>query len=244
MKTLALLRAALTLAMVVPLGLAQRPKPRPAPTPAPAPAPAQDEKQREEDAKKAREKARQEEADKAAQEAERVKRARQEASEAERVKRARQDASEAERVQRAREEANRPERVAAAREEAQRTAEDMLRIEGVHRERLGRLDRLLAVYGESGDQAHLEVVETLKRRENKRYLLIIDQFKTKLGPAFAQYEPKLLAGQQRRGEGSPPGLERAPGRERAPGLEKKGEQPVPPRRAPKPAKEKSEGGGQ
>src|SRR5690349_17785737 len=164
-KTLALMP--LCLVLVAPLGSAvQRPKPRPAP--APQPPAAQEDKQREEEAKKAR----QEAAEKAAREAERVKRARQEASEAERVKRARQEASEDERVRKAREEANRPERVAAAREEAQRTAEDMLRIEGVHRERLARLDRLLALYGESGEGGKLADVEAWKRRENKRYLLI------------------------------------------------------------------------
>ena len=221
-----------SLVALAPLGLAfQRPKPAPAPVPAPAPAPTLDDAQAQEQAKQERIKhAREAEAErlKQEQEAARVKHARTEAAtEAERVKRAREQAADQPREADA-------DRVAAARGDAHETARKMLSIEDVHRERLGRLDRLLAIYGESGDAAKLEEVGKLKMRENKRYLLIIDQFKVKLGPDFARYESQLLAGQQRHATALPSSADKSAEPARAPV----------PRREAKPAvkDEKSKGG--
>ncbi len=245
MKSRLLTRTALILAALTPLGFGvQRPKPAPPPTPVPAPAPAptQDEAQKEEKAKQERiEHARQAEAErlKQEQETQRIKRAREEANEAERIKRAREEAGESERIKRAREEAGQPTdpsatNAAAARAELRETARDMFTIEGVHRERLGRIDRLLEIYRESGDQEKLGDVETLKRQENKRYLHIIDNFKAKLGSAYAQFEPQLLAGQMRRA--APPAPAAGKPADPAPA-------PAPKRVAKPPVKNETTGGG-
>ena len=234
MKTHPITRAGLFLALFAPLGMAVQ-RPRPAPAPAPPPAPAQSDADREAKAKEAKAKQEREAQAQKEQEAARVKRAREEANQDNRVKNAREEANQENRVKNAREGAAgapgaNADRVHAAREAERETARKMMNLEGVHRERLGRLDRLIAIYTESGDQAKLAEVEALKGRENKRYLLIIDQFKTKLGPNYAQYEPQLLAGKTR---GAAPAAPARPGET---------ELNPPRRRPPPPANEKSGGG--
>ncbi len=192
------LRRALALLALfaVPALAVQRPKPAPAPTPAPAPAPAQDSAaaQREQQAKEKQraENARQAEAERLRQEQEatRIKRAREEA--------ASQQDRDAERVKRAREAAGQPGGQIPGRERAElrETARDMFKIEDVHRDRLARIDRLAELYTASGDTEKLAEIEKLKARENKRYVLIMGQFKEKLGPAYGQFEPRLREGQK------------------------------------------------
>ncbi|MEO6708939.1 MAG: hypothetical protein ABI054_07425 [Planctomycetota bacterium] len=235
MKTHPITRAGLFLALFAPLGMAVQ-RPRPAPAPAPPPAPAQSDAEREAKAKEARAKQEREAQAQKEQEAARIKRAREEANQENRVKHAREEANQEARVKAARENAAggapgaNADRVHAAREAERETARKMMNLEGVHRERLGRIDRLLAIYRENGDQAKLAEVEALKGRENKRYLLIIDQFKTKLGPNYAHYEPQLLAGKNRGAEPATPARPAEPGNN------------PPRRRPPAPANEKSGGG--
>ena len=193
------IRALALLAMfTVPALAVQRPKPAPAPTPvpAPAPAPAQDSAaaQREQQAKEKQraQHAREAEAERQRQEQEatRIKRARAEA--------AGQQDHDAERVKRAREEAAQQGGQIPGRERAalRDTARDMFKIEDVHRDRLARIDRLEELYTASGDTEKLAEIEKLKARENKRYVLIMGQFKEKLGPAYGQFEPRLREGQK------------------------------------------------
>ncbi len=171
---------------------------RPKPAPAPAPAPAQDsaaaqreqqaqEQQRIENARKAEQVRLQQE-----QEATRIKRARQEAAAGQP-----QD-KDAERVKRAREEAAQQGGQIPGRERAElrETARDMFKIEDLHRDRLARIDRLVELYSASGNTEKLTEIEKLKARENKRYFLIMGQFKEKLGSAYAQFEPRLREGQK------------------------------------------------
>jgi hypothetical protein len=106
----------------------------------------------------------------------------------------------------------------------------MFAIEDRHRDRLGRIDRLMAIYSESGDAAKLTEVERLKVQENKRYTLIMNQFKEKLGPAYTQFEPQLLAGQSR-----PRRLEKATQPDPT---------PAPRREAKPPVKDEKKAGGQ
>ncbi len=233
------------IALSVPQGLAsQRPKP---PPPAPVPAPAETDAQ-------AAERARERESAKLARQAEAL-RQEQQKQEAERIRKARDEAEalknqerEAERVKRAREEAaGQPtpeDPTGAVRGELRETARDMFRIEDVHRDRLARLERLLEVYRESGDQEKVAEVEKLRAKENKRYLLIMGQFKERLGGAYTQFESRLLAGQMRERGPKKPGSSvesEKPAEVRKPA---EGEKFSVPRRAPKaPVKDESKGGG-
>lgn len=245
MKLHPLTAAAILFACLATPGFAfQRPKPAPAPAPQPAsPAAQREQEAKEQQAKEQRAKeqrAKEQRRIEQEKEAERVKRARAEASEAARVKAARGEASEAGRVKNAREDASEAERVKRAREEAanagtegtpaaqraemRETARKMFDIEELHRDRLARMNRLAAIYRESGDAEKLAEIEKLQQRENKRYLLIMGQFKQKLGPAYAQFEPRLLAGQtEKRREEQPAEKAPAPAVRREPKPSEKGE---------------------
>ena len=99
---------------------------------------------------------------------------------------------------------------------------------------LSRLERLLAVYRETGDTAKLGEVEALQAKENKRYGKIIESFKQRLGPAYRQFEPQLLAGQNRKAD---PAAEK-------PALKPGEPTPAPRRVAKPPVKGEKVGGGQ
>ncbi len=227
MKLHPLTRVLALLAMFAVPGLAMQ---RPKPAPAPAPTPSQSSAEREQQAKEQQR----------LETARRAEQARlEQEQEATRIKRARQAAAaagepqdkDAERVKRAREEAAQPGGQIPGRERAElrETARDMFKIEDLHRDRLARIDRLIEIYRENGDNEKLAEVEKLKSRENKRYLLIMNQFKQKLGPAYAQFEPRLLAGE----------TPKVDARKQEP----HGPPPVPRREAKEPVKDPSKAGG-
>lgn len=145
---------------------------RPAPAPAPA---AQDQAKREERAR---------------QQAESEAKAREEREKAER-----------ERVQKARERAKGNEAAAQPGAEqnnaAREAARNLFALERVHRERLGRIERLMELFREKGDEAKLLELEQMRAKENKRYARFLERYKEEMGPAFAQVEPSLRAGQVR-----------------------------------------------
>jgi hypothetical protein len=182
--------AALLLALA-PLGLAAQ-RPAPPPAPAPAPAPAQDPAAREQAAKRA--------------EAERKAQEQREQAERERVKNAREQAKE-----KGKDAAPVP--AAAPNNEMRDAARNLFALERTHRERLARIERLMALFREKGDQAKLLELEQMRAKENKRYGRFLERYIEEMGPAFEKVQGELLGGQQRRERSK--GAEEKPAPQRA-----------------------------
>lgn len=151
----------------------QRPKPQGEAAPAPQ------EPSAEEKAKRRAERERKAQAERQQAEQERVRRAREQAAGA---KPPPGGASES-----------------AGMSDAQAAARELFHIEAVHRDRLARIERLLEVYREAGDQEKLVKLEQMRAKENKRYGNIVAQLQARMGGRYAEVESRLAQGRERVG---------------------------------------------
>lgn len=117
---------------------------------------------------------------------------------------------------------------AAGASDAQAAARELFHIEAVHRDRLARIERLLEVYREAGDQEKLVKLEQMRAKENKRYGNIVAQLQARMGGRYAEIESRLAQGRERAGR-------------RAMREDKDGAKPVP--TPPRPREAKSDGKG-
>jgi len=164
-------RTAMLLSLLAAPGIAMQ-----RPAPAPTTPPAQDQAQREERAR---------------QEAEREAKAKEqrEQAERERTKKARERAKDNEAV---------PEPAAAPNPAMRETARNLYALERVHRERLARIERLMQLFREKGDQDKLLQLEQLRAKENKRYDRFLERYKAEMGPAYDQVAGTLNSGKARK----------------------------------------------